>query len=231
MPPPRIHYIFIEGNIGVGKSTFLQAIVPVFQTLGLHVVAVPEPLQAWQDIQGYNLLESFYSDPTRWACTFQSHAMATRVQAINTALQSVPPTVQDVYVLCERSIYADKHIFVKSLYTQGKLTPMEYATYDVWWNFLRPLVYPGIHAGVVYLRASPQTCYERTKARHREEEARVPLEYFQELDTLHERAIHTPITWNSAPRLVIDENENILDDAECAHDCVQRIVEAFVTKV
>lgn len=44
--------IFVEGNIGVGKSTFLQMFEKEPVTL------VMEPVNQWRDLRGHNLLVS-----------------------------------------------------------------------------------------------------------------------------------------------------------------------------
>jgi deoxycitidine kinase len=64
----------VEGNISVGKSTFLQKIAN--ETVELHdlVEIVPEPVSKWQDVgpDHFNILGAFYAEPQRYAYTFQN---------------------------------------------------------------------------------------------------------------------------------------------------------------
>ncbi len=67
----------IEGNIGVGKSTFLRLVSE--QLSDVNVVF--EPLNKWQDtVYGKGLLTNFYEDPRRLAYTFQLLPLICRVQ-------------------------------------------------------------------------------------------------------------------------------------------------------
>lgn len=59
--------IAIEGNIGVGKSTFLKLMRQV-EGLEGNIVTMPEPVTKWQNVGGnseYNLLQRFYESPHR----------------------------------------------------------------------------------------------------------------------------------------------------------------------
>ena len=60
--------IAVEGNIGAGKSTFLDHFAKVES-----VQVLPEPVAKWQDMGGQNLLELQYSDPERWSHLVQSY--------------------------------------------------------------------------------------------------------------------------------------------------------------
>lgn len=69
----------IEGNIGVGKTTFLKLIK---EKLRLDFEVIDEPVDVWQNIkQGdSNLLDLFYKEPTRWGFTFQTYAFMSRLR-------------------------------------------------------------------------------------------------------------------------------------------------------
>jgi deoxycitidine kinase len=93
----RIKRIAIEGNIAAGKSTFLNILA---REIDFHVV--PEPVSRWTNMtadsdegsgpsssqkNGGNLLDMFYSEPNRYAYTFQTYAFLSRMRA-----QMRPPT-------------------------------------------------------------------------------------------------------------------------------------------
>ena len=77
----------IEGNIGSGKSTFLSLI----QNRIPNIHVMPEPVAEWQNIEVHNgdgttkklnLLEKYYQDPQRWAFTFQTNAILSRMKEL-----------------------------------------------------------------------------------------------------------------------------------------------------
>ena len=64
--------IFIEGNIAVGKSTFLKRVSQI-KKIHDHEVTIQcifEPLNMWQklvDSDGKNILDRFYQDMNKYA--------------------------------------------------------------------------------------------------------------------------------------------------------------------
>ena len=59
----------VEGNIGAGKSTFLQLI----DTHMPDVSVALEPVNNWQNqIYGQSLLTNFYKNPKPWAYTLET---------------------------------------------------------------------------------------------------------------------------------------------------------------
>ncbi|OQR74215.1 deoxynucleoside kinase-like [Tropilaelaps mercedesae] len=66
--------IVVEGNIGSGKSTFLNS----FSGLS-DITILTEPVNRWKNLGGkHNLLELIYKDPLRWNMAFQSYVQLTR---------------------------------------------------------------------------------------------------------------------------------------------------------
>jgi len=128
-----IRYFFVEGSIGAGKSTLIERMESRLRALGVtRLVVVPEPIDMWTDCDGSNLLELFYSDQRRWAHTFQVHAMSTRITAVRRAIERFELEVggdAPVVVLCERSVYTDRHVFVETLVADGKMSEAERAAY------------------------------------------------------------------------------------------------------
>ena len=94
---------FIEGNIGCGKSTFLDFFKD-FSKLKI----VPEPLSWWlitQDTEGVNALEKFYKAIEQKDATFilkfELYALFTRVLILSDAIREQQGACA---VLSERSI-------------------------------------------------------------------------------------------------------------------------------
>lgn len=58
--PSRPFTVCVEGNIGSGKSTFLEH----FRQFPC-VAVLEEPVQSWRDLRGHNMLQQMYEDPVR----------------------------------------------------------------------------------------------------------------------------------------------------------------------
>ena len=61
--------IVLEGNVGAGKSTF----VDIISRNDSRISAFPEPVEAWQNVSGtgVNMLDLMFKDGKRWSGTFQ----------------------------------------------------------------------------------------------------------------------------------------------------------------
>ncbi|XP_055099729.1 deoxyguanosine kinase, mitochondrial isoform X7 [Symphalangus syndactylus] len=78
----------IEGNIAVGKSTFVKLLTKTYPEW--HTAT--EPVATWQDIQAAgtqkactaqslgNLLDMMYREPARWSYTFQTFSFLSRLK-------------------------------------------------------------------------------------------------------------------------------------------------------
>ncbi|XP_057752595.1 uncharacterized protein LOC130970503 [Arachis stenosperma] len=173
----------VEGNISVGKTTFLQRIANETIELRDLVEVVPEPISKWQDVgpDHFNILDAFYAEPQRYAYTFQNYVFVTRVMQERESSGGIKPLR-----LMERSVFSDRMVFVRAVHEANWMNEMEISIYDSWFD---PVVssLPGlIPDGFIYLRASPDTCHKRMKLRKRAEEGGVSLDYLRDLHEKHE---------------------------------------------
>lgn len=173
----------VEGNISVGKTTFLQRIANETLELRDIVEVVPEPIAKWQDIgpDHFNILDAFYAEPQRYAYTFQNYVFVTRVMQERESAGGIKPLR-----LMERSVFSDRMVFVRAVHEAKWMNEMEISIYDSWFD---PVVstLPGlIPDAFIYLRASPDRCHQRMLLRKREEEGGVTLDYLRDLHEKHE---------------------------------------------
>jgi len=187
-------WYIVEGNIGSGKSTLLQ----LLKEQNKYEV-IPEPVDTWLSIQGTdgrNLLQEFYEEPTRYAYLFQTMVFKTRLESLDK--QQVKP-----YRFSERSIWTDRFVFGRSCIENKKMNQLEVNSYHFWFDWLEEKFF-NKPDGIIYLRCSPEKCYERMNKRNRSEESSVPLSYLKELHNLHDEWI---LNEKRVPVLMID-NEN-----------------------
>ena len=74
-------YVIIEGNIGVGKSTFSAILAEEFKRAGLRAEYLPEP-----DETTNPFLEAYYKDPAAHAYEMQCHLLHKRFEATQYAV-------------------------------------------------------------------------------------------------------------------------------------------------
>lgn len=107
-PAPKKRLTFcVEGNISVGKTTFLQRIANETLELQDLVEIVPEPIDKWQNVgpDHFNILDAFYAEPHRYAYTFQNYVFVTRVMQERESSEGVKPLR-----LMERSVFSDRMV-------------------------------------------------------------------------------------------------------------------------
>ncbi|XP_068664000.1 uncharacterized protein [Aristolochia californica] len=183
-PTPKKRLTFcVEGNISVGKTTFLQRIANETLELCDLVEIVPEPIAKWQDVgpDHFNILDAFYAEPQRYAYTFQNYVFVTRVMQERESAGGVKPLR-----LMERSVFSDRMVFVRAVHEAKWMNEMEISIYDSWFDPVVSVLPGLVPDGFIYLRATPDTCHQRLKLRKRAEEGGVSLDYLRDLHEKHE---------------------------------------------
>ena len=203
---------FLEGNVGTGKSTFLRRLRDV---LGTPILL--EPVDEWMDMRnifsGKNLLEEFYDDQKRWAYTFQSVAFRTRVKNLMEVDRA-----DRASCIVERSVFTDRNVFAKTCYENMNMSDIEWRDYTAWFDWLTDQfdVRP---SGYIYLRADPEVSHARVRARNRNGEETIQMEY---LRTLHQK--HDEWLLNESNVMVIDVNKDFEHDEDKLSDMIQRVM-------
>lgn len=151
--------ITIGGNIGCGKTTLIRAL----ESQGMNVK--PEPIEKWG-----SWLDLFYSDMKRFCFSFQMKILYDFLD------------YGDSFFVSERSPMDSLYVFAKGLVHTDVMSYMEY-------NLLSDFVgrigwVPDVY---IYLRASPETCFERIQKRSRDCENGVGIDYIRTIHQEYER--------------------------------------------
>lgn len=186
--------ISIDGNIGSGKSTFLNMLKERYSD---EFYFAKEPVDEWLNINGHNLLEKFYNDKERWSYTFQNYAYITRVIELCNGLKS-----NKQIIITERSVNTDKNIFAKMLTEDKFMSDFELDLYNTWFNHFDIKV-----EGQIYVRTELDNCVNRIQQRNRDGEDAIDKTYLSHLEKKHEEWL-----MNKNDILILDGNLNFKDD-------------------
>lgn len=171
----RVH---VEGNIGAGKSCLLD-----FLKKKSCIEVHPEPLEKWQNLDGKNIFDLYYSNPKKYGYTFETYVLLTLAQR---NLETSDKAVQ-VY---ERSLQCAQYCFLNALeQTKAIDLPMK-TILDEYCRFMNKYFNEEADL-IIYVRTTPSNVIDRIKNRGRSEERGLSKNYLTLLHSLHEKWIAT----------------------------------------
>ncbi|XP_015184551.1 PREDICTED: deoxynucleoside kinase isoform X2 [Polistes dominula] len=202
--------VCVEGNIGSGKTTFLNH----FKNYD-NAVVLQEPVELWRDVAGVNLLDLMYKDPKRYAFLFQSYVQLTMLQLHTYKTQSP-------YKIMERSVYSAR-LFIENMKRSKMLQDIEVIVLEDWYNWC--ITSANIETDmIIYLRTSPEVVYQRMRIRARKEENAVSLEYLQQIHQIHDEWLLQQSLFSlPAPVVVLDGNKSINEMVDEFEKCKSTI--------
>ena len=198
------YYILVEGNIAVGKSTFIHRLE---NQLGINATVHCEPIDKWTDLRGTNLLNEMYLDPIHRSFHIQSYIQLT--MAMTQQLFSTRPIK-----VMERSLDSGRHVFTEAMKISQHIDSTEYNILDEWYRWLEQRNVPTNE--IIYLRSTPELAFERLRQRNRPEEKKVDLNYLTLIHDLHEQWLMTTSKTNDTKVTVIDQNQSLEDTLRAA---------------
>ena len=191
--------IGIVGNIGVGKSTLVEAASrKPFDEILLSTIPNrigDEKVYAFQEKFNSKVLDAFYEDPI-------STAFMAQIEFFNGRLER-QRQIEDRkgIILEDRTLAEDYHIFGIAQKIMGNMTEEEFLTYQRNYDLMtQEITQPDL---IVYLKADVQVLLDRIKERGRKSETGIPREYLEQLNQLYNQFINRHVT---CPVLVIDAN-------------------------
>lgn len=175
------YIITIEGNIGVGKSTFIKFLKEsCIENNISNIIFIEEPVDEWSkiNVNGVTILEKFYEEQNKYAFTFQMMAFISRLIAI----QKVIEENKDSIIISERCLLTDKHIFARMLYDIGDIDPYSYQVYNLWFNQFYNKLPKHKH---IYLKSTPDISKLRIVNRNRIGEENIDVNYLHMCNEYH----------------------------------------------
>jgi len=204
--------IYIEGNIGSGKTTFCKYLQDYFKNKNISIAL--EPLDRWlntKDKEGFNILDLYYKDSEKYAFVFQMTTFITRCQEL---LKYNTPVI-----ISERSNFTDKNIFVKLCLENGWINSIEETVYNEWFKWL--IEKNQLEGDLfIYLRSDYKICKERITKRGRVEEKGIPIELLENLEKKHDEWL---LDENMKNKLVLNN-----DSEEEQYEAFAKLIEQYI---
>ena len=198
------YYILVEGNIAVGKSTFINRLE---EKLGHNATVFNEPVDRWTNLRGTNLLKEMYHAPSRNSFAIQSYIQLTM------AMTQQSMIYRPIRVM-ERSLNSGRKVFTEAMMIQGHINRTEYNILDEWYQWLDQRNIPTNQ--IVYLRSTPDLALKRLRERNRPEESNVNLDYLTLIHDLHENWLIHRKPRNLPPVKIIDQNRTLEETLRAA---------------
>ena len=112
-------------------------------------------------------------------------------------------------------------VFAKMLYDSGKIEDVNYQIYLNWFDTFSG-EFP-VHK-VIYVKATPEKCYERIAKRSREGEENIPLEYLTACSLYHDNMLDkTTDNCVCDEQLILDGNIDIYENKTQLDEWIQEI--------
>lgn len=199
--------ISIEGNIGSGKSTFLNALRCRIAERG-KIKFVDEPLGIWQTVKdkdGKDIIAKFYEDKQKYSFAFQMLAFVSRLASLQSAIEEA---AEGDIIICERSLKCDRMVFAAMLHDEMHMNDIEYSIYTEWFDHFESR----LNARVIhtYIRTSPEVCFKRVSSRARAGED-IEVTYLEKCHDYHEKWL------SSGAHLIFDGDEDHCVDNPSAY--------------
>ncbi len=166
--------IWVEGIIGVGKTTFAKE-------LGrrLNFQTLEEPLNE-------DLLKIYYEDQDTWGFSFQIDMLHKRHEI---HLKAMDIASMGKGVILDRGLPGDR-VFANMLFKRNKIHPINWTIYENAYQFAtHSIVPPNL---LIFLDVTPEIAYERIKNRNRQAEQGdlLPLAYLEQLNAEYRELIN-----------------------------------------
>lgn len=184
-------FISIEGNIGAGKTTFLQELESKLSQI-FTVKVVPEFVY---ENEANVLLNAMYEKRID-SYDFQKYLYNTRTDFIYKIGKSEE---KPDFILLDRNIDIQYHIFGNVLVKKGRLTKKEHLKMKKMLNIYEAMLnnlFPNRNEYMIYLDCSEENCLKRIKNRNRKGENKIDIDYLKSIKKEYKKYLKNPRTIN-----------------------------------
>jgi deoxyadenosine/deoxycytidine kinase len=228
------YIIAVEGNIGVGKTTFINLLKERCKEIKLYnIIFLTEPIDEWNKIEvnGITILEQFYQDVNKYAFSFEMLVSLSKFEILKKTINNNPNSL----IICERSLLTDKYIFMNMLYNSRNIDPYSYKIYNLWFKN----IYTDLpDHKYIYLKSQPDIIKLKIDKRNRDGESKIDINYLSKCDYYHSKFINNniknllvTIEMDSIELFSNDLNDSLNEEYKIMLDDVIRIILNYNNKV
>jgi deoxyadenosine/deoxycytidine kinase len=161
--------VIVEGLIGAGKSTVIDAVTYMFESNKVKVF--PELVDTWTE------LPLFYDDPAAWCLPLNLRILLSQKVQYSESVECAGEHAIHVF---ERSPLSCRHVFCQSHFNEGVLSQKQWRLFKDFYELLK--WEPGTNDLIVYIDTPVEVCHDRVKKRNREGETPIDLKYLHKLE-------------------------------------------------
>ena len=189
--------ISIEGNIAAGKTRLMNQISKRCP----WVECLREPIEAWENVKGYSLLQALYNDPGANKALIQSSFLHSLHHLYGA------PTRSRIRII-ERSLHTSRFIFMDLMRDLGDISPSEHAfLVQQYEDLITGQNSVAAHVDlIIYIRTAPEVAYMRMRTRGRACEQNISLDYLKRVHSKYEEWLGFRRNMANTLVLVVDDH-------------------------
>lgn len=181
-------YIAIAGNIGSGKTTLTEMLTERYSA------------KAYFEEPNNPYLDDFYKDMNRWSFNLQLFFLMSHIEQTKDIVELSAKS--DQYIIQDRTIYEDAHIFADNLHKIGMMSDRDFETYRKSFLLFEGFIQkPDL---LIYLKADIEHLTKHIALRGRECESDIDIDYLRCLNDKYNNWIENIY---DGKLLVVDMNE------------------------
>ena len=195
-------HIAVAGNIGCGKTTLTNM-------LAKHYGWQPR----FESVEFNPYLEDFYADMGRWSFNLQIYFLNKRFKDV------VDISNSNEFIIQDRTIYEDAHIFAGNLHQMGSMSSRDFGTYMKLFDISTNLIpQPDL---LIYLKASVPTLVKQIRKRGRDYEQNIEVDYLERLNKRYNDWIEN--NYKGEVFVIDKDNSDFLENAKVLEALYERL--------
>ncbi|KAL9641908.1 hypothetical protein ABK040_000285 [Willaertia magna] len=179
----ELFVICVDGNIGAGKTTFCNQLINYLTFNNFKNICY-----ITENVDNNELFNNYLKNQKEYGLQFQKWILNNKIEQYQQFINNNNLNNNPKIVIFDRSLFADKFVFVNNLNQLNILTNEELNNYNLEFNkylknLPKELFFPNLY---IYLNVNIPTILERIKSRNRSiESTTYSIEYLTNIENYH----------------------------------------------